>query len=108
MKWLIWPLLAIAAWQGYQQLSQPSASPGQPEIDQAAHGPGSEQRRAPVLARRPAAAVPTAPGFQCDGRRHCTQMGSLEEARYFVRNCPGTRMDGDHDGEPCENDSRWR
>lgn len=45
--------------------------------------------------------------FHCDGRVYCTQMYSLEEARWFVRNCPNTKMDGDHDGEPCENDSRW-
>lgn len=45
--------------------------------------------------------------FHCDGREHCSQMHSLEEARWFVRNCPNTKMDGDHDGEPCENDSRW-
>ncbi|MEG1398373.1 MAG: excalibur calcium-binding domain-containing protein [Acinetobacter sp.] len=45
--------------------------------------------------------------FQCDGRKHCSQMRSLEEARWFVRNCPDTEMDSDHDGEPCENDSRW-
>ena len=45
--------------------------------------------------------------FQCDGRTHCSQMRSLEEARWFVRNCPNTQMDGNKDGEPCENDSRW-
>ncbi len=45
--------------------------------------------------------------FQCDGRTHCSQMRSLEEARWFVGNCPNTQMDGNNDGEPCENDSRW-
>ena len=45
--------------------------------------------------------------FQCDGRTHCSQMRSLEEARWFLRNCPNTQMDGNNDGEPCENDSRW-
>ncbi len=24
------------------------------------------------------------------------------EAKFFIRNCPNTRMDGDHDGIPCE------
>ena len=48
-----------------------------------------------------------ASAFKCDGRIHCSQMNSREEARWFVRNCPGTKMDGNHDGEPCENDSRW-
>ncbi|HWL62907.1 MAG TPA: excalibur calcium-binding domain-containing protein [Steroidobacteraceae bacterium] len=32
----------------------------------------------------------------------CSQMGSCEEAKYFIRNCPGTEMDGDGDGVPCE------
>ena len=40
--------------------------------------------------------------FQCDGRIHCSQMTSCSEARYFISQCPGTRMDGDSDGEPCE------
>jgi cold shock CspA family protein/Tfp pilus assembly protein PilE len=40
--------------------------------------------------------------FKCDGRTHCSQMRSYEEAVFFLRNCPGTQMDGDHDGEPCE------
>jgi cold shock CspA family protein len=44
--------------------------------------------------------------FHCDGRQHCSQMGSREEAEYFLSNCPNTKMDGDHDGIPCENDSR--
>nr|WP_269082189.1 excalibur calcium-binding domain-containing protein [Thalassomonas actiniarum] len=26
---------------------------------------------------------------------------------YFINNCPNTKMDGDHDGQPCENDSRF-
>lgn len=43
--------------------------------------------------------------FQCDGRRYCSQMTSCEEAKYFLRNCPNTEMDGDHDGVPCE--SQW-
>jgi cold shock CspA family protein len=42
------------------------------------------------------------PSFQCDGRTHCSQMTSCEEAVYFLKNCPGTKMDGDHDGIPCE------
>ena len=45
--------------------------------------------------------------YRCDGRIHCSDMNSREEARWFVRNCPGTKMDGNNDGEPCESDSRW-
>ena len=40
--------------------------------------------------------------YRCDGRQHCSQMTSCEEARYFLRNCPDPRMDGDRDGIPCE------
>ncbi|MBA0203364.1 excalibur calcium-binding domain-containing protein [Pectobacterium aroidearum] len=45
--------------------------------------------------------------FVCDGRQYCSQMRSREEAYFFIENCPNTRMDGDHDGIPCENDSRF-
>jgi cold shock CspA family protein len=38
----------------------------------------------------------------CDGRTQCRQMTSCAEAKFFLANCPGTRMDGDHDGVPCE------
>ncbi len=42
------------------------------------------------------------PKYECDGRQHCSQMSSYEEAKYFLRNCPSTKMDGDNDGVPCE------
>lgn len=42
------------------------------------------------------------PHYQCDGRQHCSQMGSYDEALFFLRNCPNTKMDGDGDGIPCE------
>jgi len=40
--------------------------------------------------------------FRCDGRTRCSHMTSCEEAKFFLRNCPGTQMDGDNDGIPCE------
>lgn len=43
--------------------------------------------------------------FQCDGRKYCSQMTSCKEAKYFLKNCPNTEMDGDRDGIPCE--SQW-
>jgi len=46
-----------------------------------------------------------AASFSCDGRKHCSQMHSCEEARLFLKNCPGMEMDGDGDGIPCE--SQW-
>lgn len=45
--------------------------------------------------------------FSCDGRQHCSQMNSRAEAEFFITYCPDTKMDGDHDGVPCENDSRF-
>ncbi|WP_230402538.1 excalibur calcium-binding domain-containing protein [Plesiomonas shigelloides] len=45
--------------------------------------------------------------FTCDGRQHCSQMNSRAEAEYFIKHCPNTKMDGDNDGIPCENDSRF-
>ena len=40
--------------------------------------------------------------FQCDGRSRCSQMTSCAEATFFLKHCPNTQMDGDHDGIPCE------
>ena len=40
--------------------------------------------------------------FRCDGRTQCSQMTSCAEATWFIENCPGTQMDGNHDGVPCE------
>ncbi len=41
--------------------------------------------------------------YRCDGREYCSQMNSCEEAKYFIKHCPYTKMDGDGDGIPCEN-----
>jgi cold shock CspA family protein len=40
--------------------------------------------------------------YRCDGRTRCSEMNSCAEAKFFLRNCPGARMDGDNDGVPCE------
>jgi len=40
--------------------------------------------------------------FRCDGRTLCSQMTSCEEAKFFLRNCPDVKMDGNNDGIPCE------
>lgn len=42
---------------------------------------------------------------KCDRRTHCSQMTSCEEAKYFLSNCPGVKMDGNNDGVPCE--TQW-
>lgn len=43
-----------------------------------------------------------AENFHCDGRIHCSQMTSCEEATWFIQHCPNTKMDGNNDGVPCE------
>ena len=70
------------------------------------------QKRRPVPPPPPQALTSTpepvaitetaAQGFRCDGRTHCSQMTSCTEAKFFLGNCPGTRMDGNNDGVPCE------
>lgn len=65
----------------------------------------------PVVELNGAAPHPTSynpsPKYRCDGRQYCSQMNSRAEAEYFTHNCPNTKMDGDGDGVPCENDSRF-
>jgi predicted negative regulator of RcsB-dependent stress response len=92
-KLIIYALLAFVGWNYYQKniaTTQANISP-EPQIYQA-----------PVTALQ----QPTN-SFSCDGRQHCSQMRSRAEAEYFLRNCPSTKMDGDNDGVPCENDSRF-
>ena len=45
---------------------------------------------------------PTRAAFNCDGRQYCSQMTSCTEAKSFLQNCPGMKMDGNGDGIPCE------
>ncbi len=77
------------------------------------HGPcehASAKLPAAVLPLATVAAMPTAlaatsksmQGARCDGRLYCSQMGSCAEATWFLKNCPGVKMDGDRDGVPCE------
>jgi len=50
--------------------------------------------------------APEGTHFQCDQRIYCSQMTSRHEALYFLAHCPGVKMDGDGDGEPCEQQFR--
>jgi hypothetical protein len=43
--------------------------------------------------------------FTCQGKTRCTQMTSCDEAKYYLKHCPGVEIDGDNDGIPCE--SQW-
>ena len=57
------------------------------------------QHHAQPKVSRPAAT------YNCGGRQHCSQMSSCDEAKWVLRNCPNTQMDGDGDGIPCE--TQW-
>lgn len=83
-------LVAVGAY-GYEQYStRASAYP-------------SADTRSELLAQ-PAvqAPQPALTTMRCDGRQHCSQMTSCTEATFFLKNCPGVKMDGNHDGVPCE------
>jgi len=68
------------------------------------HASLDRQKVEPLLPQSKSGAIPEADqsGFKCDGRTHCSQMTSCTEAKLFLKNCPGTEMDGNDDGVPCE------
>ena len=90
------------------QTAEPqSASPAkstEPEPQASAPKPTKRPRQqasVPVV-ERSTPELQVSPPYQCDGRTRCSQMTSCAEAMFFLRNCPGTEMDGDGDGVPCE------
>ncbi len=60
--------------------------------------PGRKERTTALIAPKTSSTL----SFKCDGRRYCSQMKSCDEAKFFLANCPGVKMDGDRDGTPCE------
>lgn len=50
----------------------------------------------------------TSPNYSCAGKTTCGQMTSCEEARIYLQQCGLSRLDGDHDGIPCESLCRNR
>jgi endonuclease YncB( thermonuclease family) len=43
-----------------------------------------------------------AAAFQCGSKSYCREMVSCDEARFYLKTCGLTRLDGDGDGVPCE------
>ena len=92
----------------YQQSPCPSGQAGQRPTVEKLNAERKLQRppvaasAAGASAARAATPEPAIAGFRCDGRQHCSQMKSCAEAKYFLANCPGVKMDGDGDGVPCE------
>jgi endonuclease YncB( thermonuclease family) len=78
----------------------------QPREFRQSHGPCDGRAATPpssavTKATAPAVAM-LGSKYRCDGRTYCSQMTSCEEANWFVKNCPGAKMDGNNDGVPCE------
>jgi hypothetical protein len=101
MRILLWLVLAGAVFMGYRhyQANQIDTMPAL--ADSNVTNPLLSSTPAPMAPAVQDIAPPQA-AFQCDGRQHCSQMSSLAEAQFFLKNCPDTKMDGNHDGEPCE------
>lgn len=81
-------ILGLLGWQGYHHYQARTAKAAAL----------SESSTAPV----PAGLTSPVSQYKCDGRTYCSQMTSCGEATYFLRNCPGVKMDGNNDGVPCE------
>jgi cold shock CspA family protein len=86
-------ILVVLGGYAYRQASLPAPAGGM-SLD----APNTTEGGMPITAR-------TASGFRCDGRQYCSQMTSCAEATFFNKNCPGVKMDGNHDGIPCE--TQW-
>ena len=86
--------LVIILWLGWYGYSEYQRRTHNIEVAESS-APGAIPSRGPNVAG-------PAPAYKCDGRIYCSQMTSCAEATYFLQNCPGTKMDGDHDGIPCE------
>ena len=85
-------LLAVGYWK-YEQRQQATANAVAAESLNNAPSP---------LRSTPAPAPLVSNNYRCDGRQHCSQMTSCAEATFFLKNCPDTKMDGNNDGVPCE------
>ena len=94
-KIILLSLIFVSAWGYYTKSTKMEHTPLiNPSVSTENNEPGTSADRRIQL--------------QCDGRQHCSQMSSYEEAKYFIENCPDTKMDGDGDGIPCERQfSRW-
>jgi hypothetical protein len=82
----------------------PSATP--PSKSTVSQQP-TQQAPATPLAKptvsQPTSTIPQSfSNFRCAGKTHCSHMTSCEEAKFYLRNCPGVKIDGNHDGIPCE------
>ena len=90
-RMIVLVLIAFLGWYGYGKYKEHAAVRGQ--------AISTSDAPAPLLKRDASTAEST---YRCDGRTYCSQMTSCAEATFFLKNCPGTKMDGNNDGIPCE------
>jgi endonuclease YncB( thermonuclease family) len=60
------------------------------------NGTGQQTASLPMQAAMPQS------GFNCSTIKSCAQMSGCAEARFQLKTCRNPRIDGDHDGIPCE------
>jgi len=83
-KLVIVLILGIIGWQAYGRFQRPLVAPLVSPAD-------VSQQSSSIRV-----------SYSCDGRTYCSQMTSCDEATWFLKHCPGTKMDGNNDGIPCE------
>ncbi|MER9623289.1 thermonuclease family protein [Mesorhizobium sp. M0222] len=104
---LDWPRYSRAAYAG-QQATAKAAKAGLwagtfqvPWEWRAAHAEGAAPSNRPLgIISRPLVAQS---GYSCQPRRTCSQIGSCDEAQWYLQNCSwGGKLDRDGDGQACE------
>ena len=94
MKKIVLILAFLAAWQFFHtntSSTPATADTSQQNISTEVHDGFSDEVN--MQEERISPQPTPSNNFKCDGRVYCTQMTSLEEAEFFIRNCPGTKMD---------------
>jgi hypothetical protein len=84
-------VLALAGWYGWGKYE------AHVRAQRAAEAAG---KSAPATSSKPGA--PAVSFFTCDGRDSCIQMTSCEEAKFFLKNCPGMNPEANREGASCE------
>ena len=95
-------IVAVIGWMLYNKHQEMQAASEEADAEEATfvdeEDPAPEReepRQARAVAQRE---------FECNGRTRCHEVHSCEEARWVSKHCPGTKMDGDRDGIPCEDE----
>jgi len=87
---ILFLILGFLGWQGYTQHQRHQLREREAVATIPVETSGSSRE------------IASSSSFKCDGRTYCSQMTSCAEATFFLKNCPGVKMDGNIDGIPCE------